>query len=199
MGCADRSAYDLSQHTLATKVRLVAEKKLAEPKTIDFVEAVPNKAAVGKSFKKEAKEIMETLSKLEPAEIEAVESALKSKGEYQLEINGTQYRLTPEMLEVKRGQKTVHVEEYVPNVIEPSFGIGRIMYSIFEHNFRVRSDDGQRTVSPLFFFFLSRHHSNISCFVGSVLFTTSVDCSVEMLGTSAQQQFRICSSHPQVG
>ena len=131
---------------------MVAEKKLAEPKTIDFVEAVPNKAAVGKSFKKEAKEIMETLSKLEPAEIEAVESALKSKGEYQLEINGTQYRLTPEMLEVKRGQKTVHVEEYVPNVIEPSFGIGRIMYSIFEHNFRVRSDDGQRTVSPLFFF-----------------------------------------------
>lgn len=149
VGCADRSAYDLSQHTLATKVRLVAEKKLAEPKTIDFVEAVPNKAAVGKSFKKEAKEIMETLSKLEPAEIEAVESALKSKGEYQLEINGTQYRLTPEMLEVKRGQKTVHVEEYVPNVIEPSFGIGRIMYSIFEHNFRVRSDDGQRTYFSL--------------------------------------------------
>lgn len=203
MGCADRSAYDLSQHTLATKVRLVAEKKLAEPKTVDFVEAVPNKAAVGKSFKKEAKEIMETLSKLEPAEIEAVESALKSKGEYQLAINGTQYRLTPEMLEVKRGQKTVHVEEYVPNVIEPSFGIGRIMYSIFEHNFRVRSDDGQRTVSPLFssyqfldaiqtFFF-------IFGFVCSVLFTTSVDCSVEMLGTSAEQQCRVCSSHPQVG
>ena len=41
---------------------------------------------------------METLSKLEPAEISIVESALKEKGEYQLEINGAHYRLTPEML-----------------------------------------------------------------------------------------------------
>jgi len=37
------------------------------------------------------------------------------------------------------------VEEIVPSVIEPSFGIGRIMYSIWEHNFVVR--DAQRTVS----------------------------------------------------
>ena len=32
--------------------------------------------------------------------------------------------------------------------VEPSFGIGRIMYSIFEHNFKVR--DGKSTI---FFFF----------------------------------------------
>jgi len=29
-------------------------------------------------------------------------------------------------------------------VIEPSFGIGRIMYSLFEHTFAVREDDEQR-------------------------------------------------------
>lgn len=38
------------------------------------------------------------------------------------------------------------VEEIVPNVIEPSFGMGRIMYSIFEHLFRVHQGDEQRTV-----------------------------------------------------
>lgn len=38
------------------------------------------------------------------------------------------------------------VEEVVPNVIEPSFGIGRIMYTIFEHTFHVREGDEQRTV-----------------------------------------------------
>ncbi|XP_010778117.1 glycine--tRNA ligase-like, partial [Notothenia coriiceps] len=37
------------------------------------------------------------------------------------------------------------VEEIVPNVIEPSFGIGRVMYSIFEHTFQVREGDDQRT------------------------------------------------------
>ena len=39
------------------------------------------------------------------------------------------------------------MEEIVPNVIEPSFGIGRIMYTIFEHTFQVRQGDEQRTVS----------------------------------------------------
>ena len=45
------------------------------------------------------------------------------------------------------------VEEFVPSVVEPSFGIGRIMYSIFEHNFKVREGDEQRTVSTRQLFF----------------------------------------------
>jgi glycyl-tRNA synthetase (class II) len=35
VGCADRSAFDLTQHSKATGVRLAAEKKLPEPKVID--------------------------------------------------------------------------------------------------------------------------------------------------------------------
>lgn len=50
------------------------------------------------------------------------------------------------MVEVKRYQKTVHVEEFTPSVIEPSFGIGRIMYALFEQTFRMRDNDEQRTV-----------------------------------------------------
>lgn len=34
--------------------------------------------------------------------------------------------------------------DVIPSVIEPSFGIGRIMYAVFEHNFRVREGDEQR-------------------------------------------------------
>lgn len=37
VGCADRSAFDLNQHTKATGVRLAAEKKLPEPRTIDII------------------------------------------------------------------------------------------------------------------------------------------------------------------
>lgn len=50
------------------------------------------------------------------------------------------------MVTVKTTEKTLHVEEIIPNVIEPSFGIGRIMYAVFEHNFFIRTDDEQRTV-----------------------------------------------------
>lgn len=38
----------------------------------------------------------------------------------------------------------------MPSVIEPSFGIGRIMYAILEHNFHTRENDAQRTVSYIF-------------------------------------------------
>jgi hypothetical protein len=42
VGCADRSAFDLTQHTKATGVRLAAEKKLAEPKVVDVTGERPN-------------------------------------------------------------------------------------------------------------------------------------------------------------
>lgn len=41
------------------------------------------------------------------------------------------------------------VEEFVPSVIEPSFGVGRVMYSVFEHNFKIREGDEQRSVREI--------------------------------------------------
>ena len=48
----------------------------------------------------------------------------------------------------------------MPSVVEPSFGIGRIMYSIFEHNFKVREGDEQRTVSTRQLMFFSLQLTN---------------------------------------
>ncbi|WAQ94005.1 SYG-like protein [Mya arenaria] len=42
-----------------------------------------------------------------------------------------------------------HIEEFNPSVIEPSFGIGRVMYSLFEHNFKIREGDEQRSYLSL--------------------------------------------------
>jgi glycyl-tRNA synthetase len=39
------------------------------------------------------------------------------------------------------------VREYTPNVIEPSFGIGRILYSMIEHVYWSRPGDEARGVS----------------------------------------------------
>ena len=43
------------------------------------------------------------------------------------------------------GEKTQHEEKYTPSVIEPSFGIGRIVYCIFEHCFKIRPHEASRT------------------------------------------------------
>merc|ERR1719495_1023568 len=69
VGCADRSAFDLTVHTGATGVRLAAEKKLAEPRTVDVVEMVPNKGPLGKAFKKDAKAVTDALAALDAAAV----------------------------------------------------------------------------------------------------------------------------------
>ncbi|RUS79990.1 hypothetical protein EGW08_012255, partial [Elysia chlorotica] len=149
VGCADRSCYDLNQHTKATGVRLSAEKPLPAPKTIDVTECVPQKGPIGKTFKQNAKPITEHLTGLSAEEIDTLEQNLNDKGASDVVVNGQTFSITKDMVQIKRFQKTVHVEEFVPSVIEPSFGIGRIMYSIFEHNFKVREGDEQRTYLSL--------------------------------------------------
>ncbi|XP_049796890.1 glycine--tRNA ligase [Schistocerca nitens] len=150
VGCADRSAFDLTQHSKATGVRLVAEKKLPQPVTVDVAEPVPNKGAIGKAFKKEAKVVNDLLAAMDSESVNRLGEELESKGEYVLRGEGdVEFRLTADMLSVRRGQKTLHVEEVTPSVVEPSFGVGRIMYALFEHSFRTRPGDEQRTYFSL--------------------------------------------------
>jgi len=82
-------------------------------------------------------------------EINELETKIKAaeKGEVELKISDKNFSVKTEHLQCKRYQKVIHVDELVPSVIEPSFGIGRIMYAIWEHNFIVR--DAQRTYFSL--------------------------------------------------
>ncbi|XP_045596078.2 glycine--tRNA ligase isoform X2 [Procambarus clarkii] len=146
VGCADRSAYDLSQHTKGSSVKLCVERPLKEPQMVDSVVAVQDKGTIGKGFKKEAKAVQEALAALSSEEAEKMDKVLSETGEY--ELNG--YKITRAMVpSFKREQKKVHVEEVIPSVIEPSFGVGRVFYSLLEHSFRVREEDDKRTFFAL--------------------------------------------------
>ncbi|KAG7272473.1 hypothetical protein CRUP_009025 [Coryphaenoides rupestris] len=135
VGCADRSCYDLSCHSRATKVPLI----------VNVTQFEPNKGAIGKAYKKDAKSILEYLAICDECYITDQEKRLNETGEFTIQTHGQTYKITKDLVSVKRFQKTLHVEEIVPNVIEPSFGIGRIMYCIFEHSFHAREEDEQRT------------------------------------------------------
>ncbi|XP_012265684.2 glycine--tRNA ligase isoform X2 [Athalia rosae] len=150
VGCADRSAFDLTQHTKATGIKLIAEKKLLEPKVVDVTEAFPNKGVLGKAFKKEAKVVLDALAALDKTEIETLEQKINNTEDYELTLpNEGSVKIGKDMVSIKRYQKTLHVEEITPSVVEPSFGVGRVMYAIFEHNFRTREGDEQRTYLSL--------------------------------------------------
>jgi glycyl-tRNA synthetase len=44
-------------------------------------------------------------------------------------------QIEPGMVEIKQERKKVAGRAFTPSVIEPSFGIGRIIYCMFEHTF----------------------------------------------------------------
>ena len=44
---------------------------------------------------------------------------------------------------------TATVREFTPNVIEPSFGLGRILYALLEHSFWAREQDVERGVRSI--------------------------------------------------
>merc|ERR1712227_1030854 len=106
---------DLTQHTNATGIKLTAEKRLPQPVTRDITEIVPNKGALGKAFKKEAKDVTEMLSKLSLEQINKVEADLEV-GDASLDLtNGKTVSISKDMVSVKKYQKTFHVEEFIPS------------------------------------------------------------------------------------
>jgi len=60
-------------------------------------------------------------------------------------LNGADCELPNECVKFEAKEKKVLEEKYIPSVIEPSYGIGRIVYCVFEHCFKMREADAQRT------------------------------------------------------
>lgn len=146
VGCADRACYDLSVHTKATGERLIAQVDLPQPEMVDVVEVVPEKPAIGKAFKKEGKVVMDYLAQMDRESIKEFEDKLTDSGEVTITVDSKEFKIEKSMIrEIKRYQKEVHVRDVEPHVIEPSFGVGRIMYAVLEHNFQIREGDEQRT------------------------------------------------------
>lgn len=143
VGIADRSCYDLDAHSKVSGEPLVAWVDFKDgPQVVDVFEVTLNKAAIGKTFKQDGRTIittLETLQKNDQDEINKLQAQMEK--DQKIVVNG--FELGPDMVSFKKVQKKVSGRNIVPSVIEPSFGIGRILYCIFEHSYRER--DAHRT------------------------------------------------------
>ena len=144
-GHADRSAFDLTKHMDKTKVELVAQRRLPEPVTLVSTVAKLDKKNAGKALKKDSKLVADYLEGADDETKEQLAAKMEADGEITIETDGKSFKLTPELVSFEKVTTTSHTEKYVPHVIEPSFGITRILYSVFEHCFKIRAKDAQRT------------------------------------------------------
>ncbi|WFD44598.1 glycine--tRNA ligase [Malassezia psittaci] len=148
VGCADRSAYDLTMHSNRTKRDLVVQVPLKEPKIYQKYVANLNKKVLGPAFKKDAKLIEDTILNLDQNQLQALQKELES-GNASIQANDTKFALTKDQVSVEYKTIKENVRSFTPNVIEPSFGIGRIFYALLEHSFWAREEDKDRGVLSL--------------------------------------------------
>lgn len=112
-------------------------------------EAVTNGKVIGPTFQKEAKSVLDALANLNKKKLYAVEKDLNDKGKFEINVSNVAYDITEDMVAIKKYEKTVYVEKFVPSVIQLFFYVDRIMYAILEHNFSTCNDDEQRSYLSL--------------------------------------------------
>lgn len=143
-GHADRSCYDLRVHSEATKTDLVAGRPIKVPFEQTNIIITHDKKAIGMKFKKDSN----ILNKFIEESTEEQKQMLmtdweKAEGTFNIETAEKIFELEKSWFNFETKTKMVMEEKFCPNVIEPSFGIGRVLYCIFEHCFKVRAEDAQ--------------------------------------------------------
>jgi glycyl-tRNA synthetase len=126
VGIADRSAYDLSAHIDSSKVDMYALRKFDEPKIVETNKVFPKMDKLGPLFKEKAGKIKDFLEKIEIKDIKKTLSII---------IDGKEISIPSDCYEIKQLKEKVIGEKFVPHVIEPSYGIDRILYFVLEHNY----------------------------------------------------------------
>ncbi|XP_073159482.1 glycine--tRNA ligase, mitochondrial 1-like [Henckelia pumila] len=150
VGIADRSAYDLHAHTDKSGVDLVAHEKFPEPREVEKLIIAPVKKELGLAFKGSQKMVVEALEAMDEKEAMEMKQTLESKGEAEFRVCTLDKVVTIKSSMVSISKKTIkeHQRVFTPSVIEPSFGIGRIIYCLYEHSFYTRSSrDGDEQMN----------------------------------------------------
>ncbi len=126
VGIADRSAHDLQSHMDATGIDMtVSSEKEARKKII------PKMDKIGPVFKEKADIIQKKLEEMEP------------KDKVVITIENEEIEISPELYEIK---EVISEKSFIPHVIEPSYGIDRILYCILEHNYKEGKKEGEKYV-----------------------------------------------------
>ncbi|KAA8499972.1 Glycine--tRNA ligase, mitochondrial 1 [Porphyridium purpureum] len=145
-GLADRDAFDLRNHTEASGQELNAREVYDTVRYETQFRAVPDKSKLGKALKREAAAVIQTLDAMRGDDAKELQSALQNGAK--VAVAG--HDIDASMVNFEEEKVTISGHNYYPGVIEPSFGIGRLLYCLFEHVFYVRpGDDEARAVLAL--------------------------------------------------
>lgn len=132
IGIADRTDFDLRGHSEHSKEDLTVFIE-DEPKTIKKLIVKPDMKKFGPMFKGNSSKIKKALEEMDTS---TIQDAFKKEGIFQMEVDGEIYELSPDLINFEEKYEIIRGEKIFPHVIEPSYGIDRIVYSVLLHSFK---------------------------------------------------------------
>jgi glycyl-tRNA synthetase len=132
VGIADRTDYDLRAHAGHSGDSFTVFIPYDDVRYETRTRIVPDMGILGPKYRGKAKAIADALAATEPGE-EGVE----------VTVEGERIFIPADTYEVREEEVEVRGEEIMPHVIEPSYGIDRIFYSILEHTYDEEVVEGE--------------------------------------------------------
>lgn len=145
VGIAHRGCYDLEAHETYTGQRLRAWRDWKEPVHRKRTMATIDGATAGPAFRSMANNVKDALERLEtPPESYPFELTL---------ADSTIVSVEREHVKIEEIDETINGEWYTPHVVEPAFGIDRIIWHLLDHAWKEEEKNGETysllSISPL--------------------------------------------------
>lgn len=132
IGIADRGDYDLTSHSKFSNDELNVFVEYDEAKKIKKSVVKPNLAKFGPIFKGDSPKVKQAI---EEADLSEIKKAIEKDGKFTINLDKT-YEISEDLLIFEDIEEEVSGEKIIPHIIEPSFGIDRIVYSVLLHSFK---------------------------------------------------------------
>jgi glycyl-tRNA synthetase len=120
-----RTDYDLNRHMEHSGADMHVFKEYSQPVKTEKTVVEPILAKIGPTFKQHASKVAGLLSNTDAQE---VEQSLREKGHY---VVGS-FKILPEHVEIVNKAIEETGRRFLPHVVEPSFGIDRLVYVVLE-------------------------------------------------------------------
>eukprot|EP00927_Polykrikos_kofoidii_P016720 TRINITY_DN17577_c0_g1_i1.p1 TRINITY_DN17577_c0_g1~~TRINITY_DN17577_c0_g1_i1.p1 ORF type:complete len:673 (-),score=114.56 TRINITY_DN17577_c0_g1_i1:90-1982(-) len=146
VGIADRACFDLNAHSTATKVDLAYRETLDKPVEVEVLTLTkPAGIAVMKAFGKKGRQVKDWLEGL-PTEtlqtlVDEVGQKKSSVRNVELADGALECTFLPEHVVCEKKIEKRSTTTFMPGVVEPSFGIDRILFATLEHAYYARPKD----------------------------------------------------------
>ena len=130
-GHAYRTDYDLSRHAKYSGQDLSAYRDLQTPRVEKEVRISPNPIKIKEKYGNDAGKIIKYIYDNPDKVLRDIESTGKSVFEA--------FEISREMIYIGEQERKTYRERFIPHVIEPSFGVDRLLYVTLENSFVERN------------------------------------------------------------